>query len=73
MTASDAISAILYIPAFAAALLAILPGYRLTARLNVLASLLTFLSAALATPVDATRVAERHMESAFDMFVGNLL
>jgi hydrogenase-4 component F len=46
LTASDAISAILYIPAFAAALLAILPGYRLTARLNVLASLLTFLSAA---------------------------
>ena len=33
------------IPALAAALLALLPGYRLTARLNVLAALLTFLTA----------------------------
>ena len=33
------------IPAVAAALLALLPGYRLTARLNVLATLLTFLAA----------------------------
>ena len=38
-------TAVLLIPAAAAALLAVLPGYRLTARLNVLAALLTFLSA----------------------------
>jgi hydrogenase-4 component F len=36
----------LLIPAVAAVLLAVLPGYRLTARLNVLATLLTFLTAA---------------------------
>ena len=41
----DAVSAVLIIPAVAAALLVVLPGYRLTARLNVLATLLTFLSA----------------------------
>jgi hydrogenase-4 component F len=41
----DAVSAVLAIPAGAAAVLAILPGYRLPARLNVLATLLTFLSA----------------------------
>jgi hydrogenase-4 component F len=41
-----AVSAILAIPAVAAVLLASLPGYRLTSRLNVLAALLT-LSAAL--------------------------
>jgi len=41
----DAVSAVLMIPIGAAALLAILPGYRLTARLNVLAALLTFLAA----------------------------
>ena len=35
----------LVIPPLAAALLAVLPGYRLTARLNVLAALLTFLAA----------------------------
>jgi hydrogenase-4 component F len=39
------ISVVLFIPALAAALLAVLPGYRLTSRLNVLATLLTFLSA----------------------------
>ena len=33
----DAVAAVLLIPALAAALLALLPGYRLTARLNVLA------------------------------------
>lgn len=38
---------VLLIPAGAAALLALLPGYRLSARLNVLASLLTLLSALL--------------------------
>jgi len=43
----DAISAILLIPIGAAALLALLPGYRLCARLNVLASFLTLLSASL--------------------------
>jgi hydrogenase-4 component F len=39
------VTAVLAIPAIAAALLAILPGYRLTARLNVLATLLTFIAA----------------------------
>jgi hydrogenase-4 component F len=43
--AFDAVQAVLIIPLVAAALLAVLPGYRLTSRLNVLASLLTFLSA----------------------------
>jgi hydrogenase-4 component F len=41
----DALTGVLLIPAVAAALLAALPGYRLTARLNVLASLATFLNA----------------------------
>jgi hydrogenase-4 component F len=41
----DAVSAILIIPAVAAALLAFLPGYRLTARLNVFAAFLTLLAA----------------------------
>ena len=40
-----AAAAILLIPAVAAGLLALLPGYRLTARLNIAASLLTFLAA----------------------------
>jgi hydrogenase-4 component F len=39
----DAVSAVLLIPAGAAALLAILPGYRMTARINMLAALATFL------------------------------
>ena len=34
----DALTGVLLIPAVAAALLAVLPGYRLTARLNVLAA-----------------------------------
>ena len=38
-------TAVLVIPALAAVVLALLPGYRLTARLNVLAALLTFLAA----------------------------
>jgi hydrogenase-4 component F len=38
----DALVGVLVIPAAAAVLLAVLPGYRLTARLNVLAALLTF-------------------------------
>ena len=46
MTAIDAVTAVLVIPAVAAALLALLPGYRLTAQLNVVASLLTFAAAA---------------------------
>ena len=46
MTAIDAVTAVLVIPAVAAALLALLPGYRLTAQLNILASLLTFAAAA---------------------------
>jgi hydrogenase-4 component F len=41
----DALTAILLIPALAAGLLAALPGYRLTARLNVLATLATLLVA----------------------------
>jgi hydrogenase-4 component F len=41
----DAVIAVLVIPVVAAALLAVLPGYRITARLNVLATLLTFLAA----------------------------
>jgi hydrogenase-4 component F len=41
----DAVAAILIIPAAAAALLAALPGYRITARFNVLATLLTLLAA----------------------------
>src|ERR1700756_5218755 len=41
----DAVAAVLLIPIGSAALLAALPGYRLTARLNVVSSLATFLSA----------------------------
>jgi hydrogenase-4 component F len=41
----DAVTAILLIPALAAALLALLPGYRATARLNMLAAFLSFLTA----------------------------
>ena len=41
----DALTGVLLIPAFAAALLAVLPGYRMTARINVLATLATFLVA----------------------------
>ena len=42
----DAAIAVLAIPAGAAALLAMLPGYRIGAGLNVLAALSTFLAAA---------------------------
>ena len=41
----DSLTGVLLIPAIATALLAALPGYRLTARLNVLAALLTFVTA----------------------------
>ncbi|HXX09438.1 MAG TPA: hydrogenase 4 subunit F [Pseudolabrys sp.] len=41
----DALTGVIAIPAVAAALLSVLPGYRLTARLNVVAALLTFLTA----------------------------
>ena len=41
----DAITAILVIPLVAAALLALIPGYRLTARLNMAAAFLTFMAA----------------------------
>jgi hydrogenase-4 component F len=41
----DPIIAVLAIPLVAAALLALMPGYRITARLNVLATWLTFLAA----------------------------
>src|SRR5579871_1236820 len=39
------VNLVLAIPAFAAALLAILPGYRLSARFNIVASFLTFVAA----------------------------
>ena len=42
----DTVHAVLLIPLGAAALLAVLPGYRLTARLNVFAAFLTFVAAA---------------------------
>jgi len=45
MASFDPVAAVLLIPIVSAALLAVLPGYRLTARLNVVASLLTFVSA----------------------------
>ena len=41
----DALTGVLLIPAVSAALLAALPGYRLTARLNVVAAFATFLTA----------------------------
>ena len=41
----EPVTAVLVIPALAAALFVLLPGYRLTATLNVLAALLTFLAA----------------------------
>jgi hydrogenase-4 component F len=41
----EAVTAVLVIPAVAAALLAVLPGYRVTATLNVIAAFLTFLAA----------------------------
>ena len=41
----DPIAAVLAIPALAAALLALLPGYRIPARLNVVAAFATFVSA----------------------------
>ncbi|MBZ0141257.1 MAG: hydrogenase 4 subunit F [Pseudorhodoplanes sp.] len=44
MTPYEAVLAVLLIPLGAAVLLAILPGYRITAKLNVLASLLTLLA-----------------------------
>jgi hydrogenase-4 component F len=43
--AFDAVSAVLLIPALAAALLVALPGYRLSATLNVIATFLTLLAA----------------------------
>src|SRR6202166_341528 len=45
LAAFNPVVAVLLIPIGSAALLALLPGYRLTARLNVVASLATFLSA----------------------------
>ncbi|MBP2563148.1 hydrogenase-4 component F [Neorhizobium galegae] len=43
--AFDAVAAVLAIPVVAAALLALMPGYKATARINVAASLLTFAAA----------------------------
>lgn len=45
LPAFDAVAAVLIVPVVAAALLTLLPGYKITARLNVLASLLTLLAA----------------------------
>src|SRR3546814_17629351 len=45
LPAFDPVAAVLLIPLGTAALLALLPGYKLTARLNVLATLLTLLAA----------------------------
>ena len=42
---TDALGGVLLIPALAACVLAVLPGYRLTARLNMLAAFLTFATA----------------------------
>jgi hydrogenase-4 component F len=42
----DPVAALLLIPVGAAALVALLPNYRLTARLNMLAACLTFIAAA---------------------------
>jgi len=50
----DALAGVLLIPAAAAALLALLPGYRMTARLNVVATLLTLLTAASLLVVEPT-------------------
>src|SRR6187455_2832055 len=53
----DALAGVLVIPAAAAVLLAALPGYRLTARLNVLAAMLTFMTASslfVVEPVSGT-------------------
>jgi hydrogenase-4 component F len=41
----DALSGVLLVPALSAGLLAVLPGYRLTSRLNVVAAFLTFATA----------------------------
>jgi hydrogenase-4 component F len=45
--AFDAVSAVLLIPVAAALLLVLVPGYRLSAHINVAASLLTLLAAVL--------------------------
>ncbi len=50
----DALAGVLLIPAAAAALLALLPGYRMTARLNVVATLLTLLTAVSLFVVEPT-------------------
>jgi hydrogenase-4 component F len=50
----DALAGVLLIPAVAAALLAALPGYRMTARLNVLATFLTFATAVSLFVVEPT-------------------
>ena len=44
------VQAVVLIPAVGAAVLALLPGYRLTARLNILASLLTLLAGSALNP-----------------------
>ncbi len=50
----DALGGVLLIPALAACVLAALPGYRLTARLNVLAAFLTFATAVSLFVVEPT-------------------
>ena len=53
--ASSALIAILVVPAAAAAVLALMPGYRLSARLNVAASLITFVAALALSRVAPSR------------------
>ena len=48
------LAGVLAVPAFAAALFAVLPAYRLTARLNVLATTPDFAVRAFAVPRKAT-------------------
>ncbi|MGE0022705.1 MAG: hydrogenase 4 subunit F [Hyphomicrobium sp.] len=45
LPAADGLTLVLAVPAVSAAILALLPGYRITARLNVLASFLTLVAA----------------------------
>ena len=53
----DGVSLILAIPAATAAILALTPGYWLSARLNVLSSLLTFLHIRIRMLTELQRIA----------------
>jgi len=65
----DAVAAILLIPALAAALLALLPGYRATARLNMLATFLTFLTALSLLLVRPPAGAYLHVDDLNNVFI----